>query len=96
MKKGFNKQAFMMYLEKTINGFNQPFFRELVENLIEYGLKHEHVSKDMFCYWLSDLLPEIQFGEIAAFMSDKCLTEFGIEQKKEAITDFKIEVPEVE
>jgi hypothetical protein len=62
MKKGFNKQAFMAYLEKAINGFDNHFLRETVENLIDYGLKHEHVSKDQFCYWLSDLLPDIQLS----------------------------------
>ena len=96
MEKGFNKQGFMAYLEKTINGFNQPYFRELVENLIEYGLKWHHFSKNQFCYWLEELLPEISFAEIAAFMADECLTGYGLEKKEEAIADFEIEVPEVE
>ena len=94
MNKGFNQQEFMEYLEKALNGFDKPYFRNLVENLIDYGLKHEHVSKDQFCYWLSDLLPEIQFGEVAAFMSDNCLTENGIQEKKDATNDFQIDILE--
>ena len=88
--KGFARQDFMAYLERAVNGFSNPFLRELVDNLIDYGLKHEHVSKDMFCYWLSDILPEISFDEIAAFMEDKCLTDNGIKYKREAMADFDI------
>ena len=85
MKKGFNQSEFMAYLECTFNGFDNSFLRGLVENVIAYGLKWEKVSKDQFCYWVSDMLPEVEFGEVAMFMDDNCLTENGKEEKYKAI-----------
>lgn len=87
---GFNDVSFMVYLEKAFNGFDNTFLRGLVGNLVEYGLMHERVSKDQFCYWLSDLLPEVSFGEVAAFMDDECLTTNGKREKQEAIKDYEI------
>ena len=85
MEKGFNKSEFMSYLEHTFVGFDNSFLRGLVENLIEYALKWEKVSKDQFCYWVSDMLPEVEFGEVAMFMDDSCLTENGKEEKYKTI-----------
>ena len=79
---GFDRNKFMMYLEKSFNGFESPFLRGTVNNLVDYGLKHERISKDQFCYWLSDILPEVEFGEIAAFMDDGSLTKNGQEEKR--------------
>ena len=59
--------------------------RDQLENLIEYGHKHEQVSKDQFVQWLADMIPEISFGEIAAFMEDDCLTEHGKAEKQQAL-----------
>lgn len=88
---GFNDVSFMAYLEKTFNGFDNTFLHWLVENLIEYGLMYERVSKDQFCYWLSDMLPEVSFGEVAAFMDDESLSVNGKWEKQEAIKDYKIQ-----
>ena len=85
MEKGFNKSEFMEYLEHTFNGFDNSFLRGLVKNLISYGLKWEKVSKDQFCYWISDMLPEVEFGEVAMFIDDGCLTENGQKEKYKAI-----------
>lgn len=85
MEKGFNETEFMAYLESTFNGFDNSFLRGLVENVIAYGLKWEKVSKDQFCYWVSDMLPEVEFGEVAMFIDDNCLTENGKEEKYKAI-----------
>lgn len=91
MEKGFNVTAFMEYLQKSFNGFENPFLRGMVNNIIEYGLKRERVSKDQFCYWISDLFPEISFGEVAAFMDDANLTSNGRWEKQEAIRKYNIE-----
>lgn len=92
-ENGFEDVGFMGYLEKSFNGFDNTFLRGLVENLIEYGLMYERVSKDQFCYWLSDLLPEVSFGEVAAFMDDDSLTANGKWEKQEAIKDYGIQTP---
>lgn len=85
MEKGFNRTAFMAYLERTFEGFENSFLRELVSNVIDYGNDHMRVSKDQFCYWVSDMLPEIEFGEVAMFIEDDCLTKNGREEKSKAI-----------
>lgn len=77
MEQGFNKTAFMEYLEKTFGGFENSFLREIVENVIAYANMYERVSKDQFVYFVSDILPEVEFGEVAAFMDDGCLTDGG-------------------
>ena len=90
MEKGFNAEKFMAYLEQEFNGMENCMFRKIVENLIEYGHKHEQVSKDQFVYWLSNMIPEISFGEVAVFMDDDCLTENGKAQKAAALETIKI------
>jgi len=75
--RGFNKQGFMEYLQSEYNGLENFMFRATVENIITYGLLHQHNSKDMFCYFVSDLIEEVEFREVAAFMNDEYLTHFG-------------------
>ena len=82
MNNGFNDAAFMAYLENTFNGFDNCFLRYVIHNIIEYGHKHEHVSKDQFIYFLYNLLPDLEFGEIAQFANDEILTEYGKTEKK--------------
>ena len=91
-ENGFDETGFMGYLEKSFGGFENTFLRGLVENLVEYGLMYERVSKDQFCYWLSNLLPEVSFGEVAAFMNDDSLTASGKTEKLEAIKDYDIKL----
>lgn len=87
MEQGFNKAAFMEYLEKMFGGFENSFLRELVENIIEYANKWERVSKDQFVYFVSDMLPEVEFGEVAAFADDECLTGNGKYMKYKWMND---------
>ena len=99
MKKGFNDEGFMAYVEYQFPGvFSRSggsFTRELLENLIEYAHKHEQVGKDQFCDFLSSLLPEMEMGEVAAFMEDDCLTaSYGIAEKRRVMEerDIRVEV----
>ena len=86
MKKGFDKEAFMNYLKEEFESvFNNHFIYELIDNLIEYAHKHEHVSKDQFIWFLADLIPEVEFGEIAQFAGDEMLTENGKAEKRKFI-----------
>lgn len=82
MENGFDRAGFMAYLENTFNGFENAFLRETVNNIIDYAQKWEHVSKDQFCFFLSDMLPELDFSEIAAYCDDDILTNWGREQKQ--------------
>ena len=85
MYKGFDENNFMAYLEATFNGFENSFLRDLVRNVIDYAKKYEHVSKDQFAYFVSDMLPEIEFGEVAMFCDDVILTADGQKMKYETI-----------
>lgn len=85
MEKGFNTQAFMDYLTRTFIGFENSFLHETVQNVIAFALKHEHVSKDQFCDFISDMLPEVTFGEVAMFTEDCCLTREGQIEKQKAL-----------
>lgn len=93
MEQGFNKTAFMAYLENIFQGFEYSFVRELVENVIAYANKWERVSKDQFAYFVSDMLPEVEFGEVAAFLEDACLTAEGQRMKYEWINEHSDALP---
>ncbi len=82
MNKGFNDSAFMEYLKNTFNGFDNCFLRYTIENILRYGHKHHHVSKDQFIYFLLELIPELTFGEIAQFAEDEILTTYGKSEKR--------------
>lgn len=90
MEKGFNAEKFMAYLEQEFNGMENCMLRQIVENLINYGHKHEQISKDQFVQWLADMIPEVSFGEVAAFMGDDCLTESGKKKKEVALKTIKM------
>lgn len=75
MEKGFDKEGFMEWLKKEFPGVVETRWNyDLVENIIDYGFKHETVSKDQLCYWISDMLPELEFLEVAKFIEDEHLT----------------------
>ena len=76
MEKGFNAEKFMAYLEQEFNGMENCMLRQIVENLINYGHKHEQISKDQFVQWLAD-------------MEDDCLTENGKREKQAALKNIK-------
>ena len=90
MRKGFDEKGFMSYLEETFGGVDNCFLRELVQNVIEYAQKWEHVSKDQFAYFVSDMLPEVEFGEVAMFCEDSILTAGGQRVKREAIIHYSL------
>lgn len=73
----FDKKAFMKYMLKEFSSMDTHFTYDMVENLVDWGLEHQNSSKDQFCYWLSDLIPEVEFEEVARFMSEDYLTSIG-------------------
>lgn len=85
MPNGFDKQGFMRFLEQSFHGFENSFLRGTVENLVDYALKNCNHSLDQACYFLSDMLPEVEFAEVALFMDDLMLTAHGREVKREAL-----------
>ena len=72
MYKGFDSSGFMKLLEENFTTDN--YARQTVLNIIDYAHKHKHISKDQFAYFISDLLPEVEFLEVARFCEDAILT----------------------
>ncbi len=76
--RGFNKGGFIEWLEDKY-GLNS-FTVELLDNIIDYAHKHEHVSKALFVYFISDLVPEIEFIDVVKFCEDAILTNDTLRQ----------------
>ena len=70
--KGFNENAFIEWIEDKFE-LNQ-YAVQMVTNIIEYAQKWEQVSKDQFAEFISNLLPEVEFLEVAKFCEDSILT----------------------
>lgn len=75
----FDRNGFMNWLEETF--ITNSFGRNIVSEIIEYAYEHQNVSLDQFAYFVSDLLPEVEFLEVARFCSDDMLTGLlGLEE----------------
>ena len=75
MSNGFNKAGFMNWLKEEFAGVIDSHWNyDLVENILDYALRDE-VSKDQFAYFVSDILPEVEFLEVAKFCDTKYLTD---------------------
>lgn len=81
----FDEEGFFDYMDEKFGVSENPAFEETVKQIVSYGKKHERVSKDQFCYWLTDMIPVISFGEVAMFVPDSSLTEWGQNEKKKFI-----------
>ena len=93
MEKFFNSDRFVSYLSKKnfVNNFNrveESYLHDLIENIVNYAYENENTSKDQFCYFLSDLLPDVEFGDVAMFTNNKYLTGYGKNLKEIAIDKF--------
>lgn len=82
---GFDEEGFFDYMDEKFGVSENPAFEETVKQIVSYGEKHERVSKDQFCYWLTDMIPVLSFGEVAMFVPDSSLTEWGQNEKKKFI-----------
>lgn len=69
----FDRNGFMNWLEETF--ITNSFGGDIVLEIIEYAYDHQNVSLDQFAYFVSDLLPEVEFLEVARFCSDDMLTD---------------------
>ena len=73
MYKGFDSNGFMEWLEENFSVDN--FGRQIVLHIIDYAHKHEHISLDQFAYYVSDMIPEVEFLDVARFCEDAILTK---------------------
>lgn len=70
--KGFNENAFIEWIEDKFE--LNPYAVQMITNIIEYAQEWEHVSKDQFAEFVANLLPEVEFLEVARFCEDSILT----------------------
>lgn len=84
MYKGFNEEKFIEWLDNRV-GVNN-FGKELVSNIIGYAHVHEHIAKDQFVEFLAELIPGIEFFDVAEFCEENILTNDTIRQLKEEKT----------
>ena len=81
MLNGFNKDVFMSWLKDEFPVcVDRHWNWDFVENIIDYGVEHNNVSKDQFCYFISDILPEVEFLEVARFCENGILTNSTLEE----------------
>lgn len=76
----FDRAGFKAYLEERYNCIG--YAADIVDSIIDYGHEHEHTSLDMFAYYVSDMLPGVQFEEVAAYCDDAILTAASRDIKK--------------
>lgn len=88
----FDKEGFLAYLKKNFTPMDNHFTYDTISSLVSHAiLGHTH-PKDEICYFLSDIIAEITFAEVAMFAGDELLTETGLAKKREAIQKFRTEV----
>ena len=78
--KGFYYEAFIEYIksEWEVN----DFALDMICNIVHYALEHECVSRDQFANFVADMIPEMEFAEVAAFCEDGHLTVYGKSEKE--------------
>ena len=82
---GFAIEEFMEFMDEKLKDnqlHDSHYTRELIENLVNYAENHEHTTRDSLAYFLSDIIPDVEFGDVAAFCRDDILTSYGLEMKK--------------
>ena len=81
---GFASAQLIAYLIEKHPCIRMDAFAVLfLRKVIDYGLENNRVSKDGLAYFLSDLIPELEFNEVCGYYADECLTENGKEAKRE-------------
>lgn len=81
MENGFDKDNFMSWLKEEFPGVVDTHWNwDLVENIIDYAIKNKKVTKDQLPYFISDILPEVEFLEVARFCHEFYLTDGTLKQ----------------
>lgn len=81
MENGFNKEGFINWLKEEFPGVIDTYWNyDLVENIIDYATKNKKVSKDQLSYFISDILLEVEFLEVARFCYEFYLTDRTLKQ----------------
>lgn len=71
-KEGFDKNAFAEWLKDKFD--LNPYAVQMVINIVEYAQEWQYIDKDRFAHFVSDILPDVEFEEVARFCDDSILT----------------------
>lgn len=74
----FNQNNFMTWMENEFNLDNYSI--TIILSIIHYAYYNENSTLDQFAYFVSDLLPEVEFLEVARFCEDNILTQNTLKQ----------------
>lgn len=85
MEHDFDSQGFMAYMKKHFSAMDEHFAYCMVERLVDYAMEHRGHTCDAIPYFLSDMIPELEFGEAAMFAPDSSLTRNGLAEKQAAL-----------
>lgn len=84
MKNRFNKEGFMKWLKEEFPGVIDIHWNyNLVEHIIDYAMENKNTGDDELAIFLSSMLPEIEYIEIAKFCDEDMLSNFTLEFLKQ-------------
>ena len=78
MYTNFNKNNFMTWMENEF--YLNNYSIQTILSLINYAYYYENSTLDQFAYFVSDILPEVEFLEVARFCEDNILTQNTLKQ----------------
>ena len=57
---GFARDEFLQHMYEVFPSvFNNSFSREMLENIVDYGVNNHSVTKNGLYYFLKDVVPEV-------------------------------------
>lgn len=72
---GFARDEFLQYMfEEFPSAFNNAFSREMLENVVDYGIKNQSASKNSLYYYLKDMIPEAEPKDLIPYIDKELLT----------------------
>ena len=78
MYTNFNQNNFMTWMENEF--YLNNYSIQTILSLINYAYVHENTSLDQFAYYISDILPEVEFLDVVRFCKDNILTQNTLKQ----------------
>lgn len=83
--ESLNKKGLGEYLEENFNLNN--YSKELIENIIDYGIRNKNTNSDQLAYFLAEVLPSISYEELLMFFPDQLLSDASRIEKYEYLLD---------
>jgi len=82
---GFAREEFQDYLKSSHDISERE--TEMIDNIISYALNNKAHTCDEVAYFVSDMIPDVEFKEVAGFCEDKNLTRNGLAEKQEFLSE---------